>query len=97
MNWRLKTEQKFEQLADFIFDNSKKTILTVLLIVVGLGFNLPNLKMDTSTEGFLHKTDELRIKYDEFRDQFGRDEKNLIAVETKDILALVKNKWVKTH
>jgi predicted RND superfamily exporter protein len=85
MNWRLKTEQKFEQLADFIFDNSKKTILTVLLIVVGLGFNLPNLKMDTSTEGFLHKTDELRIKYDEFRDQFGRDEKILIAVETKDI------------
>jgi predicted RND superfamily exporter protein len=85
MNWRLKTEQKFEQLADFIFDNSKKTILTVLLIVVGLGFNLPNLKMDTSTEGFLHKTDELRIKYDEFRDQFGRDEKKLIAVETKDI------------
>jgi predicted RND superfamily exporter protein len=42
----------------------------------------------TSTEGFLHKTDELRVKYDEFRDQFGRDEKILIAVETKDIFDL---------
>jgi predicted RND superfamily exporter protein len=61
MNWRLKTEQKFEQLADFIFENSKKTILAVLLVVVGLGSNLSTLKMDTSTEGFLHKTDELRI------------------------------------
>jgi predicted RND superfamily exporter protein len=88
MNWRLKTEQKFEQLADFIFENSKKTILAVLLVVVGLGSNLSTLKMDTSTEGFLHKTDELRVKYDEFRDQFGRDEKILIAVETKDIFDL---------
>jgi hypothetical protein len=44
MNWRLKTEQKFEQLADFIFENSKKTILAVLLVVVGLGSNLSTLK-----------------------------------------------------
>ncbi|MDC9714707.1 MAG: MMPL family transporter [Gammaproteobacteria bacterium] len=85
MDWRLKTEKKFEYLADFIFENSKKTILAVLLVVAALGSNLPNLKMDTSTEGFLHKTDELRIKYDEFRDQFGRDEKILVAVKTKDI------------
>ncbi len=85
MNWRLNVEKKFENLADFISDNSKKTIVVVLLIVAALGSNLPNLKMDTSTEGFLHKTDELRIKYDEFRDQFGRDEKILIAVKTQDI------------
>ncbi|CAC9457739.1 Predicted exporter of the RND superfamily [uncultured Gammaproteobacteria bacterium] len=88
MNWRAKIEQKFEHLADFIFENSKKTILAVLLVVATLGSNLPNLKIDTSTEGFLHKTDELRIKYDEFRDQFGRDEKILIAVETQDIFDL---------
>ncbi len=85
MNWRLKIVQNFENLADFIFDNSKKTIFAVLLIVAALGSNLPNLKMDTSTEGFLHKTDEMRIKYDKFRDQFGRDEKILIAIKTQDI------------
>ena len=84
-NWRLKVAQNFENLADFIFDNSKKTILAVLLVVAALGSNLSNLKMDTSTEGFLHKTDELRLKYDEFRDQFGRDEKILIAIKTQDI------------
>jgi hypothetical protein len=32
MNWRAKIEQKFEHLADFIFENSKKTILAVLLL-----------------------------------------------------------------
>jgi predicted RND superfamily exporter protein len=87
MNWRLKIEKKFENFADWIFENSKKTILGVLLIVIAMGSQLPNLTMDTSTEGFLHKTDELRIKYDEFRDQFGRDEKILIAIKTTDIFA----------
>ncbi|WP_428086753.1 efflux RND transporter permease subunit [Candidatus Thioglobus sp.] len=85
MNWRENTEHKFEKLADLIFENSKKTILAVLLIVVALGSQLPTLKMDTSTEGFLHKTDDLRVKYDAFRDQFGRDEKILVAIKTKDI------------
>jgi len=85
MNWRLKIEKKFENLADFIFENSKKTLVVVLLIAVALGSNLPNLKMDVSTEGFLHETDELRLKYNEFRDQFGRDEKILIAIQTQDI------------
>lgn len=87
MNWRLKIEIVFEKLSDFIFDNSKKTILGVLLIFFALASQLPSLTMDTSTEGFLHKTDELRVKYDEFRDQFGRDEKILIAVETSDIFS----------
>jgi hypothetical protein len=44
MNWRAKIERKFEHLADFIFENSKKTILAVLLVVATLGSNLPNLK-----------------------------------------------------
>jgi predicted RND superfamily exporter protein len=44
--------------------------------------------MDTSTEGFLHESDPMRLAYDEFRDQFGRDEKLLVAVKTKDVFDL---------
>ncbi|MEA2018248.1 MAG: RND transporter, partial [Campylobacterota bacterium] len=43
------------------------------------------LVVDTSTEGFLHKEDKLRIAYDDFRNQFGRDEKVLIAIASDDI------------
>ncbi len=57
MNWRAKTEKKFEVFSDWLYDNSTKTILIVLLFVGALGTQLPALKIDTSTEGFLHKSD----------------------------------------
>ncbi len=54
--------------------------------------------MDTSTEGFFHKTDPMRIAYDEFRDQFGRDEKLLIAIKTDNIFDIdFLNKLEKLH
>ena len=85
MKWRASTEKKFEEFSDWIFENSKKTILLVLLAVTALGWQLPSLTMDTSTEGFLHKSDPMRIGYDVFRDQFGRDEKVLLAIKTSNI------------
>lgn len=88
MNWRHRTERKFESFSNFIFENSKKTIVAILLLVVALGSQLPTLTMDTSTEGFLHKTDPMRLAYDDFRDQFGRDEKLLVAIKTNDIFHL---------
>jgi len=81
MNWRSKTEKKLEVFSDWLYDNSTKTILVVLLFVGALGTQLPTLKMDTSTEGFLHKSDPMRIEYDLFRDQFGRDEQLIAAVK----------------
>jgi predicted RND superfamily exporter protein len=88
MNWRHRTERKFEGFSDLLFTHSKKTILAVLLLMVGFGSQLPTLTMDTSTEGFLHKTDSMRVAYDEFRDQFGRDEKLLIAIKTENVFDL---------
>lgn len=85
MNWRIKTEKKFEIFSDWIYDNSKKCISSVLVFVAVIATQLPNLTIDTSTEGFLHKTDPLRIAYDEFRSEFGRDEKLLVAIKTKKI------------
>ncbi len=85
MNWRLSTEKKLETFSDWIFENSKKTLLLTLVGVVALGSQLPSLTMDTSTEGFLHKSDQMRIDYDTFRDQFGRDEKIMLAVKTNNI------------
>ena len=88
MNWRSKTEKKFEVFSDWLYDNSTKTILIVLLFVGALGTQLPTLKIDTSTEGFLHKSDPMRIEYDLFRDQFGRDEQLIVAVKTNSIFDL---------
>ncbi|MCH9711517.1 MAG: MMPL family transporter [Proteobacteria bacterium] len=88
MNWRHRTERKFERFSDLLFTHSKKTIFAVLLLVTGFGSQLSTLTMDTSTEGFLHKTDSMRVAYDEFRDQFGRDEKLLVAIKTENVFDL---------
>ena len=88
MNWRTKAENKFETFSDWLYDNATKAILIIVIFVAALGSQLPTLKMDTSTEGFLHKTNPMRIEYDVFRDQFGRDEKLMIAVKTDSIFNL---------
>ena len=87
MNWRTRTETKIELFSDWLFDNAKKTILVIALFVAALSSQLPALKIDTTTEGFLHKTDPMRVEYDLFRDQFGRDEKLMIAVKTDNIFS----------
>ncbi|MDC9727108.1 MAG: Fis family transcriptional regulator, partial [Candidatus Thioglobus sp.] len=98
MNWRHRAERKFEHFSDVIFDHSKKTISVILLVVFAFATQLPSLTMDTSTEGFLHKTDPMRVAYDEFRDQFGRDEKLLVAIKTTDVFDLnFLNKLQKLH
>ena len=88
MNWRTKTESKIELFSDWLFENAKITIAVIFVFVVALGSQLPSLKIDTTTEGFLHKTDPMRVEYDIFRDQFGRDEKLMIAVKTRNIFDL---------
>ncbi len=98
MNWKVRAEKKFEHLSDFIFDNKIKVIIFVLAIVIALASQMRFLTVDTSTEGFLHKSDPLRIEYDKFRDQFGRDEKILLAIQSKNIFdPKFLNKLEKLH
>jgi predicted RND superfamily exporter protein len=61
------------------------TIAIVLLAVAAIGWQLPRIEFETSTEGFLHEDDPLRVAYDDFREQFGRDDQVIIAIETPDV------------
>ncbi len=88
MSWKNKVEHKFEHISDFIYDNRIKVIIFVIAILIAMASQMKYLTVDTSTEGFLHKTDPLRIQYDKFRDQFGRDEKVLIAIQSDNIFTL---------
>jgi predicted RND superfamily exporter protein len=88
MAWKKRVENKFEHFSDFIYDNKFKVIFAVLILIIAFASQLKYLHMDTSTEGFLHKDDLLRIEYDKFRDQFGRDEKVLIAIQSKNIFTI---------
>jgi predicted RND superfamily exporter protein len=63
-------------------------IAATLALTLGLGSQLPRLAMDNSVEGFLHDDDPTLIRYNEFRDQFGRDDVTIIAIETPDVFDL---------
>ena len=98
MSWKVKVEHKFESLSDFVYDNKIKVIVLIIAMVIALASQMKHLHMDTSTEGFLHKEDPLRIEYNAFRDQFGRDEKILIAIQSPNIFTIdFLNKLNKLH
>ena len=84
-DWRTRTEGKFEHFSDVVFDNKFKVLSAILLMVIALAINLPKITFDTSTEGFLYEDDPQILAYNDFRNQFGRDEKIIIAIKTRDV------------
>ncbi len=47
----LKLEKKMKSLGSFIFDNSIKVIIAVIILLAFPISHVPKIKMDTSTEG----------------------------------------------
>ncbi len=78
-------DKRFEALGFFIVRYRFVVLLSMLFVTLSLIYHLPQIKIDTSTEGFLHKDDPARIAYDSFREQFGRDEKIIIAIKSDGI------------
>lgn len=84
-NIRNKIEQGFENLGFLIYRRKYLFLAVMLIIFFLLASGAPKTTVDTSTEGFLHETDVARVAYNEFRDQFGRDEKIVIAIKTTGV------------
>lgn len=82
---RNRIEKGFERLSDTIFDHRYKTLFIMILFVGMIGSQIPKITIDTSTEGFLHKSDQSLIDYEKFRDQFGREQMLVIALNPPDV------------
>jgi len=83
-----KLEKFMGRLGSFIYDNPKKIILIIFLSLILPIVHLKDFKMDTSTEGFMHDDDPVLITYNNFREQFGRDERIVLAIESENIFSL---------
>ena len=86
--YRKQIERWFEDITALIYRRPKLTLFFTFLFLAAFVLNLPKLDMDTSTEGFLHDDDPAIIAYNEFRDQFGRDELVVVAVNPPDVFDL---------
>jgi len=84
-NIRNRVEKWFEDYARVIYYNRIKTILIMFAVIAAIVSQIPKITIDISTEGFLHKTDPTLIEYNAFRDQFGRDELIIIAINSPEI------------
>jgi predicted RND superfamily exporter protein len=84
-NIRNRIEVGFSVLARRIYTHRIKTLLIMTLVIGSLFSQLPKVRLDTSMEGFLRPNDPALITYNQFRDQFGRDEVIIIALESDKI------------
>jgi len=64
-------------------------VVVLVLAVSGIFIDqIKDLGVDMSSEGFLHDDDPVLETYYEFRDQFGRDDKIIIAIKSDSVFSL---------
>ena len=84
---RQRIESWFEALARLVFRNRRKAVLFMVLLTAIPAAFLPRLTIDTTNESFFRQDDTVLVDYNAFKDQFGKDELFLIAVQTTNIFA----------
>lgn len=80
-------EKHFERLGAWLYDNPIKVLLTTCLLVGFFVFQIPSISIDTSSEALLKKEDPSLLEYNRFRDQFGRAELIVIAIQSPEIFS----------
>ena len=82
---RFRIDSSFESLGRILFRNKYKTLALMTLLTAAFFSQLPFVTFDTSNESYFHKGDPTIADYDEFRDQFGREEIIIIAINPPEV------------
>jgi len=86
--FRGRIEKGFGRLAQTLYHHRIKTVIVVVLLTAAAVVQIPKITIDTSMEGFLHEDDPAMLAYNAFRDQFGRDEVVIVALQPRDVFDL---------
>lgn len=79
---RQRIDHGLERWGYWVYDHAWFLLAACALILALLISQIPRMVVDTSTEGFLHENDPFRVTYNEFRFQFGRDERVLVLIDS---------------
>ena len=85
---KLFIEKLLNRLVAIFYLYPKVTLFLVLLVSVIISVQIARLNVDTSSVGLMHSRDPELINYNQFRDQFGREELIIVSVETDEIFNL---------
>ena len=78
---RSRIDSSFESFGRTLYRNRWKTLVLMALLAAAFFSQLPFVTFDTSNESYFRKDDPTIADYEEFRDQFGREEIVIIAIE----------------
>ena len=84
---REKTETLFEIGAGLVIRFRFLVVLLSLGLTILLASNIRYLQFDTSNEGFLRADDPILSTYNDFREQFGRDDMLILAIHSDTIFS----------
>ena len=88
MTIKTKLEKSIEKLIFNICRNSKLALLLVFTFFLFISSGVLKIEIDTSTEAFLHPNDPVLERYNNFKDQFGREDLIIIAITANNIFDL---------
>ncbi|NRA40668.1 MAG: MMPL family transporter [Pseudomonadales bacterium] len=78
----------FVHLGRYLLRYPKTALSLIILQMLILMSALPRMTVDTSAEGFLYDNAEPIVRYDAFRQEFGRDEFFVVAITGVDVFSL---------
>jgi uncharacterized protein len=92
-NWiknmiKQKIEQHFASLTIKIIKYRFVVLIGIMLLTLALASQISKLTIDTSNEGFLRPDDPILLSYNDFRDQFGRDDLLVLSIQGENIFSL---------
>ena len=87
-NLKTALEKKFGQIAISVYRHPWLGIAFTVIVCASLASQLPQLRTDTRNETFFHKDDKVLIDYNNFRDQYGKDEFIILAIDTPEIFTI---------
>ena len=82
-NIRDRIENGFGRWGYFVTRHPWLVIALSVAVIASTATMLSKLYIDTSTEIFLHKGDPIGVAYGKFRQQFGREERTILMIDTE--------------
>jgi len=86
-SWQNTIENKLYSFGKLIASKPLYFLLLSIVVVIPIVLNLSKIKIDTTIESFLHKDDKALIDYNNFKHQFGKDDKIVVSIESKDVFS----------
>jgi predicted RND superfamily exporter protein len=88
MTIRDRIEQRFQLWGAFTYRRRRLVISVMVASALGIASELRHLEIDTSMESFLHEDDPTMLVYNQFREQFGREQDIIIAIAPPEVFDL---------